>query len=333
MNVYSMNIINDKWNYNCPMGGITEYLTTIAENHTYNIDNWEGGNRNATVAAKSQIRQLPHVPLHFPPHVFRQGNITAFTNIVQSIRNFILHQYYISPDSDDILVPNNRLSCLELYGGVGTIGLHLVDLFSKFVCSDENPYNVQCFHATANAVIAAMKSKNGYYPTYDGTNKNFGDDLSLPSMRYESASASVMVLERMEHLNDIDIIIVDPPRKGMDTDVCRALTTALRPPATTPTKSSKPKKNKGSNVDDQSRSNEQQQMLIYVSCGFDAFVRDYLILTSSSNQSRTNTETMTSTGTNPWTIVHAEGHVLFPGSDAIETLAIFTRVKYPTKNQ
>jgi hypothetical protein len=42
----------------------------------------------------------------------------------------------------------------------------------------------------------------------------------LPTIRYESASASQMVLERQEHVH-VDIIIVDPPRKGLDLDVSR----------------------------------------------------------------------------------------------------------------
>ena len=335
--------IHDKYNHKCPMNGITEYLTTMVENDFSDVDHYKKTCTDTTVVNdKSTIHQLPHVPLHFPPQVFRQGNITAFTNIVQSIRNFIIHQFYGSPNFNDVTRIQHRPSCLELYGGVGTIGLHMVDLCSKFVCSDENPYNVQCFNATVGTVIAAMKEKSGYYPMYDGANKNVEDNLSIPSIRYESASASVMVLDRMEHLNDVDIIIVDPPRKGMDADVCHALTTVLPLLAkTTKNNNSKSKTQAGTNVDDQPLMNEPQQVLIYVSCGFDAFVRDYQILTqvsttpTSNSQSKTKLKTATpsysSCNTNPWNLRHAEGHVLFPGSDAIETLAIFTRAKYLPK--
>ena len=287
-----------------PNGGITEYL--VAPN--------DGD------ATEPTMHQLPHVPLHFPPQVFRQGNITAFTKIVQSIRNIIIHQFYpnVLQNSNDITQLKNRPSCLELYGGVGTIGLHIADLCSNFICSDENPYNVQCFNASVKAIMASRKSKTG------------------PSIRYESASAAAMVLDRMEHINNaIDIIIVDPPRKGMGADVCHALTTSLPPPTSTKAMShgNAPQTTNG-------RRQRQQQVLIYVSCGFDAFVRDYEILTHSSVPSSSSSplsKTKSSTASNvasrhPWTLVHAEGHVLFPGSDAIETLAILTREKHPTRN-
>mmetsp|Transcript_11856 Transcript_11856/g.28445 ORF Transcript_11856/g.28445 Transcript_11856/m.28445 type:complete len:100 (+) Transcript_11856:969-1268(+) len=65
----------------------------------------------------------------------------------------------------------------------------------------------------------------------------------------------------------------------------------------------------------QQEEDEQQhnniQALIYVSCGFDAFQRDYHRLV----------------GSGIWELDHAEGHVLFPGSDAIETLACFRRLR------
>ena len=48
--------------------------------------------------------------------------------------------------------------------------------------------------------------------------------------------------------------------------------------------------------------------LIYVSCGFDALKHDALALANAG-----------------WRMVHSEGHVLFPGSDHIETVAIFDR--------
>lgn len=48
--------------------------------------------------------------------------------------------------------------------------------------------------------------------------------------------------------------------------------------------------------------------VIYVSCGFDALKRDALTLLAGG-----------------WSLRHTEGFVLFPGSDHIETLAIFDR--------
>lgn len=48
--------------------------------------------------------------------------------------------------------------------------------------------------------------------------------------------------------------------------------------------------------------------LVYVSCGFEALRRELPLLTDAG-----------------WSVAKSEGHVLFPGSDHIETLVIFTR--------
>ena len=56
------------------------------------------------------------------------------------------------------------------------------------------------------------------------------------------------------------------------------------------------------------RTQQLEQLLVYVRCGFKAFRRDCDVLVKGG-----------------WTLEHAEGHVLFPGSDAIETLAFFVR--------
>mmetsp|Transcript_15362 Transcript_15362/g.22046 ORF Transcript_15362/g.22046 Transcript_15362/m.22046 type:complete len:226 (+) Transcript_15362:45-722(+) len=90
--------------------------------------------------------------------------------------------------------------------------------------------------------------------------------------------------DEAESLNEI--IVVDPPRKGLDDAVRKALTDDLA-----------------------SSSKDGPQLLVYVSCGFNAFERDCNVLLESGK----------------WAIDHAEGHLLFPGSDAIETLAFFVR--------
>eukprot|EP00913_Durusdinium_trenchii_P011203 g10521.t1 len=45
----------------------------------------------------------------------------------------------------------------ELYGGVGTIGLHLADRVSSLVCSDENPHNRLCFKRSAKALPEELR--------------------------------------------------------------------------------------------------------------------------------------------------------------------------------
>lgn len=200
------------------------------------------------------------VPLQFPPQVFRQANIDAFTKIIISIRNWIQKKHE-APNGEG--GKGTVDSCLELYGGVGTIGLHCIDLIrNKFTSSDENPFNKECFNRTAKL----LKVK--------------GPEKKCELIVYESKNASAMV-QVPNVLSETDLVIVDPPRKGLDPEVVMALC----------------------------RKDTSVKSLVYVSCGFDAFCRDFESLTTSGG----------------WQLDHAEGHVLFPGSDAIETLAFFTR--------
>mmetsp|Transcript_1431 Transcript_1431/g.2912 ORF Transcript_1431/g.2912 Transcript_1431/m.2912 type:complete len:89 (-) Transcript_1431:1409-1675(-) len=62
--------------------------------------------------------------------------------------------------------------------------------------------------------------------------------------------------------------------------------------------------------------------LIYISCGFPAFKRDAALLTGEQDPAPPRPRS----DRRLWRLVHTEGHVLFPGSDHVETLAIFDRV-------
>lgn len=218
---------------------------------------WEQkfGQSNAVVENLDVAAKHLKVPLLFPPQVFRQANIDGFSAIIVKIRSWIKKRM--------VNVPIQR--CLELYGGVGTIGLHLVDLVSEsLVSSDENPFNKACFEKSLAQIQIV------------GTLKK------CKTIRYESKNASAM-MHNDDELQHADLVVVDPPRKGLDAEVLHGLC----------------KRGQCNRL----------LSLVYVSCGFDAFCRDFETLTGSGG----------------WNLDHAEGHVLFPGSDAIETLAFFTR--------
>ena len=110
---------------------------------------------------------------------------------------------------------------------------------------------------------------------------------ALPEKRREKVSFMVATaLEGLEagQADGADVLIVDPPRKGLEAEVMAHLVDKKDPLA-------------GS-----------LKRIVYVSCGFDALKRDAVALMDSG-----------------WKLVHAEGFVLFPGSDHLETLAIFDR--------
>ena len=285
---------------------------------------------------KSQIKEkivtdmVKPPRLRFPPLVFRQANIDAFSNIIRSIRLWIKN-VIIPGDSDDLQsieqtsspseeIP--KINCVELYGGVGTIGLNCLDLFSSLHCSDENPHNKVCFDSTLAKMSSHIRTR----------------------ALYESKGASPVA--RAGGLRGYDIVIVDPPRKGMDDDVIDALLTYY------------PDQDRGKS-NSRERGGRNNSRLLYVSCGFKAFKRDVGRLLGETDDSaeggtldRGSTvetvdsrlrmsagndsalhgpdNTYTPSGAKRtvryWKIVHAEGHVLFPGSDHLETFAVLDRV-------
>lgn len=102
-----------------------------------------------------------------------------------------------------------------------------------------------------------------------------------------------------------DVIIVDPPRKGLEPEVLDELC--------------KPINENQDYVEDISMLTIPDHMaswtndarcLIYVSCGFEALARDAERLLTSNGG---------------WKLESATGYLLFPGSDHVETLCIFRR--------
>ncbi|GMI28932.1 hypothetical protein TrCOL_g12311 [Triparma columacea] len=186
--------------------------------------------------------------LYFPPTVFRQANVTAFQGIVGRIREVIGE------------LGRKDLRVLELYGGVGTIGLNLLDYVSKLVSSDENPHNLTPFNTSLQNLPKNLRKKASYL----------------------QESAEGVVKSGNLSRNSFDLVVVDPPRKGCNPAVLQALC---------------------------GRGEKDLKTLIYVSCGFDAFKRD--------------AETLEGKG--GWKLERGEGRVLFPGADAVETLAVFKR--------
>ena len=246
--------------------------------------------------------------LYFSPLTFRQANMGGFDILAQDVAR---------------KVPAKSRVC-ELYAGIGVLGLTALvyhdDLQQPLTwvrCSDENPANSKCFQRSINSlpldvvgrtneskkkdegmtlgeIIAQMESSGGTLP---GTERQ-GEKTS-----YLVATAAA-ALKAGQALG-ANVMIVDPPRRGLEDEVLDELckpfnllqdyvesTTVL----TTPDK----RVNWTNDV----------KTLIYVSCGFDALARDTERLLSSRGG---------------WMLESATGYVLFPGSDHVETLAVFQR--------
>jgi hypothetical protein len=393
--------------------------------------------------------------LFFPPNVFRQANICAFTKIIQKIRKFLSeynenkriiafnkrelkkNSLYIdkcrsscsrSSDNDHHkkkkrkkmrVVDGNskshhhphppyfyhhhhhhhnyKASCIELYGGVGTIGLNCVDLLSSLLCSDENPNNKACFDRSYHKLkkdvdeynnninnnhndnnkkeiddhddVKSNKNIDNHDDNDDGDDNDDNDEVNLTTSSlnqayispatYITSSASSMACS-MNGLYGYDIVLVDPPRKGLDQEVIDALINYKynRRKSSCSSGSSSSTNNDSNDDDDDDDDNDDDvinnERLIYVSCGFESFKRDAMKLMGREQNTFTTTTTapvttiaaamkndnkkraivdVTNIKDNNidyvikkyWRLVHMEGHVLFPGSDHIETLAVFDR--------
>ncbi len=160
--------------------------------------------------------------MHFPPNVFRQANLNAFAGIVRRIRERISRDFGDSGDDD--------VACVELYSGVGTIGLHMsdlvLDLVSSLVCSDKNPNNGRCFADYVRSLSPDVQSR----------------------LAYRRKNAADMITTKLPLLRGCRVLIVDPPRKGLDVKVVDYLCREGW---------------RGGNM----------KLVVYVSCGFRAFQR------------------------------------------------------------
>jgi 23S rRNA (uracil1939-C5)-methyltransferase len=102
-----------------------------------------------------------------------------------------------------------------------------------------------------------------------------------------------------------DVIIVDPPRKGLEEEVLDELCKEVNK-----NQDYVESPNLLTTPDRLVNWVNDAKFLIYVSCGFDALTRDAeRILTSNAG----------------WKLESATGYILFPGSDHVETLCCFRR--------
>lgn len=266
--------------------------------------------------------------LFFSPSCFRQGNMDGFDEIAMHVaRN----------------IPGGSKVC-ELYAGVGLIGLtslsysHRQGVPLKWLrCSDENPANPRSFNKNVNSMPsdvtgredrfkAGNQEKNVFKQGKAKQNSKSSKERTLEEIMSEvmsskAAEPSNMTVSRKGKVSYMvgtaanalyegqalgaDVLIVDPPRKGLEDSVLEQLCKPHNPKqdyTEDPMLLSGPKYsiNWTNNI----------HTLIYVSCGFDALARDCDSLLK---------------GNAGWRLESATGYVLFPGSNHVETVAIFKR--------
>ena len=263
----------------------------------------------------------------YAPGSFLQANTEAYNALLSAMRRDV-------PAGSAVA---------ELYAGAGAIGLSLAASETASETVGENGETDETFSLKCVEIVEAARE------TFElSARATFGDgpegDRRLGNVSFRVAAAADVAAEAVR---GADAVVVDPPRKGLDARTLAAL--AGHDPACSfvndEPRSGKPleasadprhgkqgaagsgrkkrnkrnrrAKKKRSGVVDASSSlpktpppPDRLRTLIYVSCGFASFERDCDALVRSGQ----------------WALRHAEGFNFFPGSDALETLAVFERV-------
>lgn len=261
--------------------------------------------------------------LYFSPMVFRQGNLEGFGEIARKVREAI---------------PGGSKVC-EMYAGVGLLGLSSLLYHGKqgtglkwLRCSDENPENLRCFEMAVNSMPMHITGRTPKSFEKDRGGKgrgsrqqrgrrdsreisikemmenlasgNVSEESTAPSVTYNVANAASALFEGQAL--GADVLIVDPPRKGLDEPVLKQFCQRPNP--------NQPYAEEASMLLHLPRHTinwaNDVRTLIYVSCGFDALARDCDALLSSNAG---------------WKLESVTGYVLFPGSNHVETVVVFQR--------
>ena len=269
-----------------------------------------------------------HGYFFFSPLTFRQGNMDGFDILALDVA---------------AAIPGNSKVC-ELYAGVGVLGLTALvyhhnagEPLQWIRCSDSNPANPRCFARSVetlpNHIVRTHVSNHnscnnnnnikgkkdttlaefleivqrGEEPDVLGATRTPGEKIAddgEPRTQYMVASAADALLRSGQALG-ANVLVVDPPRKGLEEEVLNELCKPFDP--------SQPYVESSSLLsipDAKINWANDVNTLIYVSCGFDPLARDSEKLLNSRGG---------------WLLKSATGYVLFPGSDHVETVCVFQR--------
>jgi hypothetical protein len=243
------------------------------------------------LAAGEVQAQTTYGYLYFSPLTFRQGNLDGFDKIAMAVAQAI---------------PGGSTVC-EMYAGVGVLGLtalayHHVqgEPLVWLRCSDENPANPRCFQQAVQSLPIDMTgrvprdNRGGYSRSKRGVSAGDDDDdddegtmtladyrkqvekgasdSSAPSKRGPKTTYLVSSAGKAVYMGQAlgaQVLVVDPPRKGLDDELLQELCKPVnqnQPYAET--------EDLLMMEDGKINWTNDVQRLVYVSCGFDALARE-----------------------------------------------------------
>ena len=136
-----------------------------------------GGEFSFFYGEEDFIQEIKGIPFHFHPSSFAQANLSVFSRMLEEV---------------DSIVSSGR-SLLELYAGVGCIGLFLAQKSTSVTLVESSSVSKAMFEKTL---------------------------LKLSQKKKDNVSFLQMPVEQLPLIEKVDTIIVDPPRKGLSR-ICK----------------------------------------------------------------------------------------------------------------
>ncbi|XP_028772465.1 uncharacterized protein LOC114729604 [Neltuma alba] len=228
------------------------------------------------------------IDVSLAPSSFGQANTRAFNILLKKLQKYVPY----------------GSSVADLYAGAGVIGLSLAATRKcrSVKCIEINKESKLSFEKTVDRLPATIES----------------------SITWHHADASK---EPLSWLVGSDVVVIDPPRKGLDASLVDTLqnisSIERRVLSSSESSSSRVKEEKrpwvlrakeasvqvGNKAPEDNTTQSLPQTLIYISCGWESFKEDCKALLSSK----------------AWHLEKAHGFNFFPGTQSIEVLAVFKR--------
>lgn len=279
-------LANFLWRYGGPNRKV-HLIHSVWANFQTSINNIIFGNRWRHLLGERDFwEHVGGIDVSLAPSSFGQANTRAFDSLLQKLQKYV----------------HFGASVADLYAGAGVIGLSLA--------ATRKCRAVKCIEINKESKLSFEKAAERLPNAVDS------------SISWHNADTSI---DPLSWLVGSDVVVVDPPRKGLDPSLLNALRTILSverksKPSESPLLKAKDEKRpwvlraKEVSVQIQSKTTQEEsqslpQTLIYISCGWESFKEDCMSLLSSK----------------AWHLDKAHGFNFFPGTQSIEVLAIFKR--------
>lgn len=263
------------------------YIHSVWANFQTSTNNVIFGNRWRQLLGETDFwENVGGIDISLAPSSFGQANTRAFDILLRKLQKYVPY----------------GASVTDLYAGAGVIGLSLA--------AARKCRSVKCVEINKESQLSFEKTVSRLPESVDG------------NISWHNADNSI---EPLSWLVGSDVLVVDPPRKGLDSSLVHALqsigSAERKAKSLSESSSSMVKEEKRpwilrakeASVQIGSKSNSENQSLpqtlIYISCGWESFKEDCKSLLSSK----------------AWHLEKAHGFNFFPGTQSIEVLAVFKR--------